>query len=206
MAGVGEDGQCGEASFEFYGEVPHGCVAVELLIDAGEAPVYGPEACDAGGVEAQQGTCPQFYVGVHGILHQHRHIHTAQRVGQCLHAEGVDARACTHPQHVDAGAQGSLHMFGRGHLGGGEHACLGFHALHPRQCLDAFALESSGLGAWFPHSGSEDAYAVVGELCGSVHDLFLGLGRAGSCDDDGALWVHALQGEGLDVEFYIHLL
>ena len=158
-------------------------VAVEVLVDRREAAVDGPDAADAGVVDALDGADPQFEVGAHGILHQHRHVHAAQGVGDLLHGEGVGRRAGADPEQVDAALQRYGDVLAGGHLGGGVHPRLPFHALEPGDAGLADAFEASRFGAGFPQSGAVDAESLCGQRAGGLHDLFFGFGAARACDD-----------------------
>ena len=157
----------------------------------------GTQTTDSSTVDAQQGTSPQLHVGVHGVLDKDGDVHALQRIGNGLYAKGVGTGACTNPEDVDACVQGSFDMLGRCHFGGEQHAGFSLHALHPRQCLHAFAFEAAGFGTGFPYTGTEDADSVVGQLSGSVHHLFLGLGGAGTGDDHRSFVLNARQGKRL---------
>ena len=82
MARVVGDGQVGVATMQFDGNLPHGKVAVNLFVVAGETAVDGTQTLYACVVDALQRTYPQFQVRVHGILDQHRHIDTLESIGQ----------------------------------------------------------------------------------------------------------------------------
>ena len=55
-----------------------------------------------------------------------------------------------------------------GYFGGCEHARGFFGLCKPFEGGSADALESAGLGAWFPHSGTEYAYSGTAERTGCV--------------------------------------
>ena len=54
VGGVADDGQSGDAAAQFDGNLPHGEVAVDCFVVAGEAAVDGTEFFDAGTVESLQ--------------------------------------------------------------------------------------------------------------------------------------------------------
>ena len=85
--------------------------------DRRESAVDGPDAADAGIVDALDGADPQFEVGADGVFHQHRDVRPAQGVGDLLHGEGVGRRACADPQQVDAAFQRRGDVFAGGHFG-----------------------------------------------------------------------------------------
>ena len=175
MAGVAEDGQSRHAAVQLDGDLPHGSVAIELLLIARESAVYCGKAGDAGLVDALQRSYPQFEVGVDRILHQHRDVDTFQRIGQQLHRKRVGAGAGSYPQHVDVVFQRQLHMSRSGYLRSYEHRCLFLHLLEPGQRFLAVALKASGLGTRLPYSCSEHVAALTRELLGGGDDLLLSL-------------------------------
>jgi hypothetical protein len=183
---LADDGQVRHASVQFDGYLPHWQVAVYLLVVARKTAVYGRHALDTGLVDALHGPNPQFKVGVYGVFDEYRHVGSPEGVGQCLHGKRVGRRACSHPQYVDAVFHCQFNMLWRGYLCGYEHSGLFFHGLHPRQGGFSVALETSRLGARFPHSGSEHLTAFGCELHRGGHHLFFCLGRAGACHDERA--------------------
>ena len=180
MAGVVDDGQIGNTASQFDRNLPHGQVAVNLLVVAGETPVDGCQLRDARLVDALQGPYPQFEVRVHRVFHQHGGIGAPEGVGQVLHGEGVGRCSCSYPEDVDAIGQCLLHMGGCGHLGGHEHARLLLNPFEPRQRLQSVAFESARFGTRFPHAGAEHMATLLGQLPCRFHHLFLGFGRARS--------------------------
>ena len=165
----------------------------------------GSQPLDTRLIDALQGSYPQLQVGVHGVFHKDGNVHSLERVGQVLHGKGVGRRACAHPEDVDAILQAELHVLGLGHFGGREHAGFFLHLLHPRQGGLAVALESSRLGAGLPHAGTEHVAAFLFQLAGGGHHLLLGLGTAGTCNDDGA-FVVTWQIQWFQFEFHIILI
>ena len=186
VAGVAEDGQVGDASAQLDGDVPLRQVAVYLLVVGGEAAVDGCHAFHACIVEPFHASNPEFEVGVDGVLHEDGDVHSREGVGNLLHGEGICTGACANPQHVHAGVQCRLDVLGGGDFGGDVHARLLFYALQPGESRFADAFEASGLGARFPDSCAEDAYAAVCQFGGSLHDLFFSFGAARAGYDDGA--------------------
>ena len=89
-------------------------------------------------------------------------------------------------------------MFGSGYLGGGKHARLLFHHLHPRQGLFSVALKTARFGAGLPYSCTEHVETLAGQLLGGVHYLVLCLGRAGTCNYERPLCA-AREVEGLQI-------
>ena len=186
---VADDGQFGNATVQLDGDLPHGRVAINLLLVAGEAAMYGTQTLHACLVETLQRTNPQLDVGVHGVLHEHGNVHALQRVGQCLHGKGVGRGTGSHPEDVNAVLQRQLHVLGRGHLGRNQHARLFLHLLHPGQRLLAVALEAAWLGARLPHTGAEVVTAFHSQLSGGCQHLLLGLSRTWACNHEGAFVV-----------------
>ena len=116
---------------QFDGDVPHGSVAVDFLVDAGESAVDGSQACDARSVDALQSTDPEFDVGIHRVFDQNRDVHTFQRVGQFLHGERIGRSACSDPKQIHSGFERRFHMLGHSHFGGYQHAGFFLDALQP---------------------------------------------------------------------------
>ena len=175
---VADERQLRVAAAQLNGYLPHGQVAIDFLVVAGEAAVNGTQASDAGGIQSLQGAHPEFQVGIDGVLHEHGHVDSPQRIGQRLHGKRIGRRAGTHPENVDAVFQGQLHVSGCGHFGSHEHARFLFHALHPGQCLLAVAFKAAGLGAGLPHAGAEVVAAQFFQLAGCRDDLLFAFGRA----------------------------
>ena len=180
VARVAEDGPAGNAAAQLDGDVPHGQVAVEPLLVGREAAVNHAQTGNAGLVDALQSANPQLQVRVHGVLYQHGHVVSLQRVGDFLHRKGVGHRACANPDQVDTRIQRSLNVGTCGHFGTHLHAEFLLHAVQPGQALFADALEAAGLGARLPDAGAEQLDALAGQLCGGTHHLFFGFGRTGS--------------------------
>ena len=78
----------------------------------------GSHLGDTGTIQAFKGAYPQFQVGVHRILHQHRNVNALQGIGHFLHGERVHGGAGTDPKEIESGVKGSFHMGGIGHLSG----------------------------------------------------------------------------------------
>ena len=102
MTRVAEDGDVGNAAAQLDGDVPQGDVTVEALVVGREAAVDDADALDTGAVDAFKSAHPQVEVRIHGVLYQHRHINTVERVGKFLHGEGICHGARTHPKDVHA--------------------------------------------------------------------------------------------------------
>ena len=145
--------------------------------------MYGTHALHARLVDALQSPDPQLQVRVYGILHQHGHFYASHAVRQSLHGKRVGGGTGTYPEDVDPVLHGQLHVLGRGHLGGGQHARLPLHFLHPGQGLLSIALKASGLGAGLPYASAENVASGRGQLPGGGHHLLFCLGGAGSGDD-----------------------
>ena len=189
VARVGDDGQVRIPAAQLDGNLPHGGIAVNLVVVRRKTAMNGSEPLHAGGVQALEGSNPQLEVGIDGIFHENDNIVTLQRVGKGLHRKGIRTRASTYPKNINAVFQGEFGMFRRSHFGGDEHSEFVFHALQPRQSLLAVSLESAGFRAWFPHAGTEVVAAQFLELSGCGHHLFFSFCRARSCDDERALVV-----------------
>ena len=84
--------------------------------------MYGGQPLNACLIDTFHTANPQFQIGVHWVFNQHRHIHSAQTIGQSLHRKGVSRRACANPQNVNSMFKAQFHVFGCGHFGGNEHA------------------------------------------------------------------------------------
>ena len=149
----------------------------------------GSQALHASLVQTLQGAYPQLQVGVHGVLHKHGDVYALQGVGQSLHSKGVGRGAGSYPQDVHVVFQRQFHVFGCGHLGRYQHLGLVLHLLHPHQGGLAMAFKAAGLGAWFPHAGTEVVAAFQRQLACCLHHLFLGLCRTGSGNHKGTLVV-----------------
>ena len=184
MRGVADDGEVGYASAQFDRYLPHGQVTVDGLVVAGEASVYGSQFLYACAVETFESTYPQLEVRVHGVLHEHRDVDAAQRVGEGLHGEGVGAGACSHPHDVDAVFHCQLDVSGCCHLGGDEHSRLLLDLLEPLEGRFAVSLEASWLGARLPHSCTEHVASLLCQLLGCFHHLFFCLCAARTCYDE----------------------
>ena len=89
MARVANDWQAGDASAEFYRDLPHWKIAIDFLVIAGEAPVDGGKTLYASLIDALHSSNPQLQIRVHGVFDQHRDVHSLQTVGYCLHCKGV---------------------------------------------------------------------------------------------------------------------
>ena len=189
MRGIADDRQLGDATAQLDGNLPHRGVAVDLLLVAGEAAMDGPQTLDASLIDALKGTNPQFKVRVDGVLHEHGHIGTFQRIGDSLHGEGVSRCAGANPEDINAILQGELHVLGGSHLGRDEHLGLLLHLSEPHEGRFAVALEASGFGTGFPYAGTEVVAAFHCQFTGSCHHLFLGLGRARACNHEGTFVV-----------------
>ena len=199
VAGVAEDRQGRQAAVQLDGHGPQRVVAVEVLVDRRKAAVDGPDAADAGVVDTLDGADPQFEVGAHGVLHQHRDVRSAQGVGDLLHGEGIGRRAGPDPEQVDTAFQRCGDVFAGGDFGGGVHARFTLHALQPCDARRTYALESSRLGAGFPQPGAVDVKALCGQRTGRFHDLFFGFGAAGTCDDQRPPGIDPGECDGLNV-------
>ena len=116
VARVAEDGQRRQTAVQLARNGPHGVVAVEALVDRGEAAVDGSDAADAGVADAFDGADPQLEVGADGAFHQHGVVLSPERVGDLLHGEGVGGRAGADPQQVDAARQRRGDVHARGDL------------------------------------------------------------------------------------------
>lgn len=175
-------GSDGSRRCQLDGYVPLRQVAVDVLAVGAESAVDGSEAAQTGIVEAFERADPQFEIGVDGVLDEHRYVGSAlaQGVGYLLHGERVGRCAGAYPEHVDTGVEGVVDMLAHGHFGGHGHAGLLLYAPQPLQPGFAHAFEAAGLGAGFPYSGTEYAYAVLGERSGRVEGLFLGFCAAGA--------------------------
>ena len=149
----------------------------------------GPQALDACLVESLHGSYPQLKVGVDGVLDEDGHIDSSQRIGQGLHGKGVGRGARPYPQDVHAVLQCQLDVLWRGHFGRDEHVGFFLYLLHPWQGFLAVALEATGLGTGFPYAGPEVMASFHGQLACRVHHLFLSLGTAGACNDEGTFVV-----------------
>ena len=172
VARVAYHGQVGYATVQLDRYLPHGQVAVNLLVVAGESAVNGGHALDAGLVDALHCAYPQLEVGVDRILDEHRYVDSPECVGHGLHGKWVGRSARADPQYVYPILQGQLYMFGRGHLSGHQHASFLLHTVEPWQRRLAVSLKSSGLGARLPHTGAEHPATFHGELLGGFNHLF----------------------------------
>ena len=193
VARVAEQRQVGITPAEFDGDVPLRQVAVYLLVVTAEAAVNGTDALQSRIVDAFQGTNPEFQVGVHRVLHQHRDVDSLQGIGNLLHGKGVGAGARADPKQVDARFQALVHMLGCSHFGSHIHARLLLHLLEPLEAFHAYALKAARLGARFPNACPEYPDAFRRELRGCFHHLFFGLCAARAGNHQGTLHVHARQ-------------
>ena len=187
MTGVADDGQVRHASSQLYGNLPHGKVAINLLLVAGEAAVYGSQTLYACLIDALHSSYPQLQVGINRILHKDGDVHSLQTVGYRLHGKGIGRGTRSNPKDVNVVLKGKLYMLRCCHLCGDEHACLLLHALQPRQRCLAVALEATRLGARFPHSRTKHSESVRSQLACCCHHLLLGLSRARSCYNERAV-------------------
>ena len=201
VAGVVDNGQIGITALQLNGQLPHGQIAVNLVVDAGEAAMDSTKTLDAGAVDALQSTHPELDVGIDGVLHEDGNVHTLERIGYGLNGKGIGRRAGTDPQDVDAVLETKLNVLRRSHFRSDEHACLLLDALHPRQRLLAVALEASGLRAGLPDAGTKHVASFGGKLQGRLHHLLFGFGRTGTADDNGTGQV---TGQIQGFEFQIH--
>ena len=177
---VADDGQFRYAAVQFDRNLPHGQVAVNLLVEARKATMDGTQPFDAGLVDALQGPNPQLQVGIHGVLHQHGHVHAPQGVGQSLHGKGVGRGSGAHPKDVNAILERQFHMLGCSHFGSREHAGFVLHAPHPGQGFFTFALESARFGARFPHTRPENMATFSCQFTSGGHHLLFRFGRTGA--------------------------
>ena len=199
VARVAEDRQLRQPAVQLDGDRPHRVIAVEALVDGGEAAVNDAQPADSGIVDAFHGADPELQVGTYGVLDQHRDVVTPQGVGDLLHGEGVGRGACPDPEQVDAACERRRHMVARGDLRRRVHARFAFHAGQPRQPLDADPLETARFGPRFPDAGPEDPDPLGRQLAGGLQKLFFGLGAARAGDGEGAPSVEARQGDGLQI-------
>lgn len=90
-------GQIRVAAVQLDGDMPHRCIPVNLLVDAGESAVNGTKACDTCAIDTFQCTYPQFQVWVYRVLDQYRNVGSFQRIGKFLHGKGVGRSARANP-------------------------------------------------------------------------------------------------------------
>ena len=193
MARIAEDRQLGQTAAQLDGNMPLRSVAVDRLIVLAKSTVNSSQAGNARIIQALQCSDPQLEVGVYGVLDQHGHIVTLQRIGNLLHRKGVCRRACSNPENIDLRSQSSLDVLLGGHLNRSQHTQLALHTLEPLEARLTTALEASRLGAGLPHSGTENLHAIGSQTAGCLHYLLLGLGTARTRYNYRALRLYALE-------------
>ncbi len=85
-------------------------------VGGGEAAVDGAQPPDAHSRQAFHCSKPERQVGADGVLHPHRDVGAAERLGHLLHRERIDRGARPHPEDVDAVLQRLVDVLGAGHL------------------------------------------------------------------------------------------
>ena len=205
VARVVDDWQVGYAPVQLNGDLPLRVVAILDLLVYRESAMDDAELLDSRAVKTLERAYPELKIGVDGILDEDGHIRPAERVGDLLDSERVGRGARADPYHVDSVFNGLVDVLRRGHLDGGVHTRLALDPLQPRQTDRTYALERAWASARLPDACTENLDAAGGELTRSVHNLFLGLGAAGTGDDEGSFAVHAREEYGLEFELCFHI-
>ena len=173
--------------------VPLRKVSIEFLVVGAETSVDSAQTLDARVVDTLQSTDPQFEVRVDRVLHEDRHVHTLQGIGDLLHSERVSRGARTDPEQIHAILQSLLDVLSGSHLGSDEHARLLLHLLQPWQSRHTVTLEAPWLGTWFPHTGAEHLDTVLSQLLSSIHHLLFRLRATWSRDHQRTFIFNTLQ-------------
>ena len=84
VAGVAYDRQRGYAPAQLDRYRPVRRIAVERLLIAAEAPVYGRQTSYSGVIYALNGSYPQFDIGIDRVLDQNGYVDALQRIGYLL--------------------------------------------------------------------------------------------------------------------------
>jgi hypothetical protein len=184
VTGIGHDRDVRMLPPELDRELPHRRVAEPATCRHAKAAVNDAERAHAGAIDPLERADPQAKVRAGGILHQHGHIHSTQRVRERLHGKRIHGRARANPQQVDTVMQRGFNVSRGCHLGGGLHAVLPPGAHQPRQGGVANALEACRPRPGLPDPGAEvvDVYAL--QATRALHHLRFALGAARPGDDE----------------------
>ena len=182
MAWISEKRQFRIAGAEFDGDAPSRIIAVGDRRRRGKTAVDDAELADTGPVEAFQRTDPQVQVRVDRILDQHRHVRTAQGIGDLLHQERIGGGSGSDPYHVHPVLDALQDMLFRRDLRTNLHPEFFLDPFHPLQARRSDTFETARMGPGFPDACPENMDAESGQAAGGLHDLLLGFGAARSRD------------------------
>src|SRR5690242_4052667 len=98
--------QTGIAAPHLDGQMPHGRITVFGIAIRAESTMDKPYLFDTGLGNPFHSSCPQFQVGVDGVLDQHGHICTTKGIRHLLYAKWIYGSAGAYPQYIHVEMQG----------------------------------------------------------------------------------------------------